>query len=94
MNPYKICFVSSEVVPFAKTGGLADVAGSLPIALKELEQDIRVMMTKYKSINERKFVLREVIRLKEVNLELDNISGILCSVFCPISYQFIELPVC
>lgn len=70
MSPFKICYVSSEVVPFAKTGGLADVAGALPVALKEREQDIRVMMTKYKSINERKFVLREVIRLKEVGLQL------------------------
>jgi starch synthase len=71
MRQLKICFVSSEVVPFAKTGGLADVAGALPIALKELEQDIRLMMANYKSINERKYVLREVIRLKEVHVELD-----------------------
>ena len=71
MKPLKICFVSSEVVPFAKTGGLADVAGALPVALKEKEQDVRVMMANYKSINERKFVLREVIRLKEVSVTLD-----------------------
>ncbi len=70
MRQLKICYVSSEVVPFAKTGGLADVAGALPVALKEMEQDIRLMMAKYKSINERKFVLREVIRLKEVEVEL------------------------
>ncbi len=70
MKQLKICYVSSEVVPFAKTGGLADVAGSLPIALKDMEQDIRVMMAKYKSINERKYTLREVIRLKEVNVTL------------------------
>lgn len=70
MGPLKICYVSSEVVPFAKTGGLADVAGALPVALKELGQDIRLMMANYKSINERKFVLREVIRLKEVNVKL------------------------
>ena len=31
----KVLYVASEVVPFAKTGGLADVAGSLPQALKE-----------------------------------------------------------
>jgi starch synthase len=70
MKSLKICYVSSEVVPFAKTGGLADVAGALPIALKELGQDIRLMMANYKSINERKFVLREVIRLKEVHVTL------------------------
>lgn len=71
MKQLKICYVSSEVVPFAKTGGLADVAGALPIALKEMEHDVRVMMPNYKSINERKFVLREVIRLKEVAVELN-----------------------
>ncbi len=67
---FKICYVSSEVEPFAKTGGLADVAGALPVALKELGQDIRLMMPKFKIINERKFVLREVIRLREVKIEL------------------------
>jgi len=72
MAPFKICYVSSEVVPFAKTGGLADVAGALPVELKDLEQDVRVMMANYKSINERKFVLREVIRLKEVKVNLGN----------------------
>jgi starch synthase len=72
MTPLKICYVSSEVVPFAKTGGLADVAGALPVELKDLEQDVRVMMANYKSINERKFVLREVIRLKEVKVKLGN----------------------
>jgi len=70
MKQLKICYVSSEVVPFAKTGGLADVAGAFPVALKEMGQDIRLMMAKYKSINERKFILREVIRLKEVHVEL------------------------
>ena len=35
----KVLIASSEVVPFAKTGGLADVAGSLPIALAELGAD-------------------------------------------------------
>jgi starch synthase len=72
MKQLKICYVSSEVVPFAKTGGLADVAGALPIAHKEMGHDVRVMMPNYKSINERKFVLREVIRLKEVEVELNN----------------------
>ena len=34
MSKLKVLFAASEVVPFAKTGGLADVAGSLPIASK------------------------------------------------------------
>ncbi|MBU4425186.1 MAG: glycogen/starch synthase, partial [Proteobacteria bacterium] len=35
-----VLFLSPEVVPFAKSGGLADVAGSLPIALKRLGLDL------------------------------------------------------
>ena len=46
MSNLKVLFAASEVVPFAKTGGLADVAGSLPIALEELGVDVRVIMPK------------------------------------------------
>ncbi|WP_198262640.1 glycogen synthase GlgA [sulfur-oxidizing endosymbiont of Gigantopelta aegis] len=44
---YKILFISSEVYPFAKTGGLGDVSNSLPKALKDLDQDIRILMPAY-----------------------------------------------
>src|SRR6056297_2370226 len=46
----KILFVSSEVAPFAKTGGLADVAGSLPQEIKAKGHDIRVVMPEYRQI--------------------------------------------
>lgn len=47
----KVLFASSEVAPFSKTGGLADVAGSLPVALHKAGIDIRVVTPRYKSIN-------------------------------------------
>lgn len=53
----KVAFVASEVVPFAKTGGLADVAGALPVELKKSGVDIKVFMPKYYSVDERKFKL-------------------------------------
>ena len=46
----KILLASSEVHPYAKTGGLADVSAALPRALKELGHDVRVIMPKYKSV--------------------------------------------
>lgn len=48
----KILLVSSEVVPFAKTGGLADVAGSLPKALTALGNDVRIVLPRYRGIGD------------------------------------------
>ena len=48
----KVLFAVSECVPFIKSGGLADVAGSLPKELKRLGTDVRVIMPKYGTISE------------------------------------------
>ena len=48
-----VLFVASECTPFIKTGGLADVIGSLPQALKENEQlEVRVILPLYDEISE------------------------------------------
>ncbi len=47
----KILFTASEVVPFAKTGGLADVAGALPKALAKLGHEVVVVMPRYYAID-------------------------------------------
>jgi starch synthase len=47
----KILFVSSEAHPLIKTGGLADVSGSLPKALAELSQDIHLIIPNYQHLN-------------------------------------------
>ncbi|MBI2845957.1 MAG: glycogen synthase GlgA [Chloroflexi bacterium] len=60
-RPLKILFLAAEVVPFAKTGGLADVAGSLPKALQALGQDIRISLPRYGRIDREKFGLRKVL---------------------------------
>lgn len=46
----KILFVTSEAFPLIKTGGLADVSGSLPIALRALGHDVRILIPDYASI--------------------------------------------
>ena len=47
MPPLKICLVASEVTPFAKTGGLADVAAGLARALHDAGHDVRLVMPFY-----------------------------------------------
>ncbi len=85
MRPLKIFYVVSEVAPFAKTGGLADVAGTYPKFLKELGHDIRVMMPNYRVINERKYVLRDVIRLRNMEVQVGDriVKGSAKSAFLP-----------
>ena len=46
----KIFLVASECVPFIKTGGLADVVGALPAALKRLGAEVSVLIPKYSMI--------------------------------------------
>ena len=60
-----IAYVASEVVPFAKTGGLADVAGALPVALSKLNCNVKVFMPKYYSVDENKFDLQFLAEYKE-----------------------------
>jgi starch synthase len=69
-RPLNILLLSSEVEPFAKTGGLADVSGALPQAIKATDQEIRVMMPRYGSINERKSKLHEMLRLKDIEVPM------------------------
>ena len=65
-GPLKVLLLAAEVVPFAKTGGLADVAGALPKAIRALGHDIRVAMPRYGRIDPAKFDLVEVVPSFEV----------------------------
>ncbi|MCK5032002.1 MAG: glycogen/starch synthase, partial [Calditrichia bacterium] len=97
MKQYKIWYLSTEVAPFAKTGGLGDVCSSFPKALKMKDYEIRTTMPKYKIINERKYILREVIRLKEIPVTINGVTKIISakSAFLPdskVQIYFIDIP--
>lgn len=53
MAKIKVLFVTSEVTPFIKTGGLADVSASLPAALRSMGVDVRLLLPGYKTVMEQ-----------------------------------------
>ncbi len=54
----KVLFIAAESAPFVKTGGLGDVIGSLPKALKKEGVDARVVLPLYSSINREKYKIK------------------------------------
>lgn len=94
-----ILFAASEVVPFAKTGGLADVAGALPIVIKELGHEIRIAMPRYACIGERKHKLHDIVRLHAqaipiapTPVDIDIKSSFLTNSKAKVQVYFIENP--
>ena len=56
----KIAICASEVVPYAKTGGLADVAGALPLALEKENQEVIIILPRYRVVDSVKFNLNKL----------------------------------
>lgn len=69
-----VFFISPEAAPFAKTGGLADVAGSLPSALHSLGAEVAVGLPFYRAIKEQNLSIWEKIPRIEVPLGEDTLS--------------------
>ncbi len=73
----KVLFAVSECGPFAKSGGLADVAGSLPKELKSLGTDVRVILPKYGTISDEfKTKMKKVRNLRCLSAGEINIAGL------------------
>mgnify|MGYP000073681258 CR=1 FL=1 len=66
----KILFVTSEAIPFVKTGGLADVSAALPKMLTEMGHEVRLVIPKYGAVDERKFKVHDIIRLKDISIKI------------------------
>ena len=96
MTQQRVLFISPEVYPFAKFTSMSELCAGLPKYIKEYGHEIRVVMPKFKFINDNKFILRDVIRLKEVPVEVNGEKQVACvkSSFIPdskVQIYFVEL---
>lgn len=68
MSKIKVLFVASEIAPYAKTGGLADVSSALPIALEEKGLNVISVMPLYSKIDREKYALEKVMDMACVHM--------------------------
>jgi len=67
----KLYYLTTEITPFANVSGLGEFSANVPLALQEKGHDIRTIIPKYGYVSERKYILREVIRLREIPFEIN-----------------------
>src|SRR5450755_1662728 len=70
MPPLTVCLLTSEMMPFAKTGGLADVAGALALELAQRGADVRAFMPLYGSVLQGPWKFAPVPEVQDVAIEL------------------------
>ena len=87
----KVLFVTSEAVPFIKTGGLADVTGSLPKYFDKKKYDVRIMIPKYLCIEEK--LTADLENLGNFSISLgwrEQYVGVFHKVVEGVTYYFID----
>lgn len=89
--PLKILMISAEMVPFAKTGGLADVVGALPKALCAAGCEVRVIIPRYSRINLERFNLQPIY--ESYHIQIDNINAQVSLMSTTIGSPECEVPV-
>jgi len=91
-DPLKILFLSAEMAPFSKTGGVSEVAAALPKALRMLGHDVRVATPRHGRIDPARFSLRPVI--SDVQIPVDehseSVNVLTCEVQGDLPVYFID----
>src|SRR6187431_685034 len=94
----KVLFATSEAYPLIKTGGLADVAASLPRALLKLGQDVKILLPAYASVLEKVATtgLKEIAQIEvegcSVSLKQTRLPGTKVTVWLVDAPEFFARP--
>jgi len=89
-NDLKVLFVSAEVSPYAKSGGLGDVAGALPKELRKQGVDVRVVLPKYRTIKPELLTNPQYLNSFEVMLDWRQQSASIFSIDADVPTYLIE----
>ncbi len=68
-RPLRVLMIASEMIPYAKTGGLADVVGALPAALRALGHEVVVVLPRYRGIEPGRYRMK---RIGEIQVPIGN----------------------
>ncbi len=82
-TPLNILIMAAEMVPFAKTGGLADVVAALPKALRAQGHDVRVTIPRYGRIDPQRFAMQPVLAPYPVPMDDRTVEAALLSAEAP-----------
>jgi starch synthase len=72
MSKKKVLIVTQEMAPFTDPSEIADFTRKLPLYVQEKGMELRVLMPKFGTINERRHRLHEVVRLSGMNIIVDD----------------------
>jgi starch synthase len=70
MSPLKLCVLSSEIEPYAKSGGLADVSSALTRGLRLAGHEVRAFMPLYPIVRQNGCVMQPVVELQQITIHL------------------------
>ena len=87
MAKLRILYVSSEVDPFLNTSQIASFVRNLPTAMQERGMEIRILVPRFGSINERKNRLHEVVRLSGITIPMGDEEK-------PLTIKVASIPAC
>src|SRR4051812_27469136 len=90
----KVYILAAEIVPFAKAGGMADVVGALPKALKALGHDVRLVMPRYSQVKPERFDLQPLLAAVSVPMgqHQEHVSVLQGKIGDDIPVYFIDAP--
>ena len=74
MSPLKIAWITAELTPFVKIGGLADVSAALPKALQNLGHDVKIVLPYYGTIKDDHSIMA-------TNISFEDIDGNVCNLY-------------